>query len=70
MTPHGLRHIYDTFLDEQDADPAVRKSAAVWMKHSEKTARKHYTHSSIEKQLKPASEFNQRYINAVFLTNS
>lgn len=70
VTPQVLRHIYATYLDEQNADSAVRRAAAIWMKHDESMQGGWYNHSSIEHRLKPVHAFNQVAVDQVFNESS
>ena len=60
MGTHEFRDIFCTYLEEVNASPEVRRSAAYWMKHSEEIARKVYTVVDLQAKLAPAFEFMNR----------
>lgn len=56
VTPHTLRHIFRTHLEDLEATRGQLKSAAFWMKHDMKTAEDYYNHQADERKLRPAAD--------------
>ncbi len=66
-TPHALRHIYRTYIDDPrtKATDAERQSVAFWMQHDEKTAAKEYSHQTCQNKLQLGAELSQRLTQGI-----
>lgn len=62
IAPHDLRHLYRTFIDDSatGATAEEKESAAYWMRHSNKMAKKIYSHLSNEQKLRAGGEMAER----------
>lgn len=66
VNPHSLRHCYRTFLNDSNASVEVKRGAAIWMKHDELTAEKHYNQQPKQHQIEPVLEYNQKLVEDFF----
>jgi hypothetical protein len=70
VTPHDLRHIFRTYIEDPctKATAEEKESAAFWMRHSDKTARKTYAHLDCDKKLRLGTalcnRINQQFLNS------
>jgi integrase len=72
VSPHALRHIFCTYLDELEEDHKIglaeRRSFAHWMKHSLEMQQKDYNHTKQEAKLRPGEKamdlINQDFLGA------
>ena len=56
LTPHKLRTIFRTHLENIGASPQEINSAAFWMRHSPDIARKVYTKQTLDEKLSPGAK--------------
>ena len=56
ISPHKLRTIYRTYLEDIGVSQQVLNSSAFWMRHSPQVAKDIYTRQTMEKKLKYGSE--------------
>lgn len=56
ISPHKLRTIYRTYLEDLGVSQPVLNSSAFWMQHSPEEAKGTYTKQSIENKLKPGKQ--------------
>jgi hypothetical protein len=67
LSPHDLRHIYRSYIENPDtgATHGEKESAAFWMRHSDKMAKKVYAHLDCKDKLVLGANLSQR-INEQF----
>lgn len=66
VSPHTLRHIYNTFIRDIEATDAQKQSTAEWMHQSKETADKRYSHQQQAQKLRPGLDLITK-INQGFL---
>lgn len=62
ISPQDLRHLYRTYIDDPatGATAEEKESAAFWMRHSSRTAKKIYSHLKCEQKLRLGAQMSQR----------
>ncbi len=57
VTPHTLRHIFNTHVRNLGASEAVLESLACWMQHKKETADKYYNQQNIRHKFQAGWNF-------------
>ncbi|HEY9830610.1 MAG TPA: hypothetical protein V6D26_08525 [Stenomitos sp.] len=66
VTPHTLRHVYNTFIRDIGATDAEKESTANWMHQSKEVADRRYSHQKQAQKLRPGMDLITK-INQSFL---
>lgn len=74
ISPHQLRTIYRTYLEDIGSNQQILNSSAFWMRHSPEIAREVYTKQSLDNKLRPGqkmmSKINSELLNAPHISSS